>query len=420
MSLLTLVRNRLLTLNRTRVLNITGFYNLIPQIKLVIMMRRFFLIYIIIIYLLGLALVITIIACNRDSYNHKDIKSIRFESKPKELINLSDFCSSISYIPLETNSKCYITKISRIKFFGDSIFIINQLFWNMKEILVFDITGKFLGTFGQIGPGPEEIDNPRDVIKINDSYLIWDKLKIAEFDYKGNFKRKLFNAFIPGENFFVESNKINLYHGTEFPGLITQYDFEGNLLRTYKPIDPKKYSSTFEGENLINIDNEYHFFAPSFDTVWMFSNNQILPRYIFDFTGDITLQKLFMKYPDKIPPEMAPILKSNSPSYVLSFFESKNYIFLKYLKSNNQSFKVISKINSHQIDFKHCNNNIDNGIFGTPISSIDDNFVIPLEPIQILKHRDNFNSPEQSTFNMIGQIIKEDDNPVLMFIKFKF
>lgn len=355
-----------------------------------------------------------------DSGKKREINIIRFEKDPKNIINLSDVCSSVSYIPLETNSKCYINNISKIKFFGDSIFIINQLFMNVKEILVFDLTGKFLGNFGQTGAGPEEIDAPRDIVKFKDSYLVWDKLKIAEFSYKGNFKRKLFNAFVPGSSFFVESGTINFYHGTEFPGLISQYDFEGKLLRTLKPVNAKLIGSTFEGENLINVENEYHFFAPSFDTVWMFSNNQVLPKYIFDFAGNMTLQKLFMKFPDKIPPEMAHILDNNPYSYVLSFMESSNYIFLRCLKSDKQSFKVISKRNSQQIDFRKCNNNIDNGLSGTPISTFDDNFVIALEPVQILKHRNEFNSPSKSKFGIIEQNIKEDDNPVLMLIKFNF
>jgi len=373
-----------------------------------------------VIYVIWSIGLLTLLTCCKDSDKSKDVSTIRFENNPKELINLSDICESINYIPLETNSKCYINKIEKIKFLGDSIFIINQLFGNLKEILVFDIKGKFIGNFGQVGPGPEEIESPRDIVKFNGAYLIWDRLKISEFDNHGNFKKKLFNAFFPGSNFFIYSDKIYLYHGTEFPGLISQFDFSGNLLKTYKPVDQNNISSTFQGENLNNINNEYHFFAPSLDTVWMFSDNQIRPKYVFDFMGEITLQKLFMKYSDKIPPEMAPILRANSPSYVLSFCESKNYIFLKYLKLNKQNYKLISKNKSTQIDFIKCNNNIDNGLFGTPISVSNDYFVISLEPTQILKHRDIVKNSGQSTFHIPGQTIKDNDNPILMLVKFNF
>lgn len=363
---------------------------------------------------------IAIIACRRDDIEYKNVRTFRFESKTAENINLSEICSSIRYIPLETNSKCYINEISRIKFFGDSIFIFNQLFWNLKEILVFDTTGKFLGNFGQMGPGPEEIDNPRDIIKFNDSYLVWDKMKIAEFDNKGNFKRRLFKAFIPGTNFFADSGTINLYHGTEFPGLISQYDFEGNLLKTIKPVDPKNTSSTFYGESLNRVDNEYHLFAPSVDTVWMFSDNQILPKYIFDFAGDVTLHTLFQKFPDEIPPEMAPLLDKYSPSHVISFSESKNYIVLKYSKSKYSAFRIISKAGFRQVDVRYCNNDIDNGIFDNPVSTTDDDFIIPIEPIKILNRNIKLKSSQQPTFDKIGDNIKENDNPVLMLIRFKF
>jgi len=271
-----------------------------------------------------------------------------------------------------------------------------------------------------MGEGPEDIYSPRDIIKFNDSYLVWDRSKISEFDNKGNFKRKLFNAFIPGTNFFTDSSTINLYHGTEFPGLISQYDFGGNLLKTLKPVDPKNTSTSFMGESLNRIDNEYHLFEPSVDTVWMFSDKQILPKYIFDFVGDETIQTLLQKYPDKIPPEMAPLLNKFAPSHVISFTESKNYIALKYYKSKINAYRIISKTNLHQVDFIYGDNDTDNGIFDTPVSTTGDDFVIPIEPIKILKRNNKLKDSQKPTFNKIGENIKENDNPVLMLIKFKF
>jgi len=370
--------------------------------------------------LFGLVFVFSSTACSNHNSINRDINTIRFENTPVEVMKLSEICPSISYIRLETTSKSYINKISKIKFFGDSIFIINQLYWNLKEILVFNMKGKFLGAFGNIGPGPEEIESPRDIVKMKDSYLVWDRLKIAEFDKNGNFKRKILNAFVPGSNFFIQSNKINLYHGTEFPGLISQYDFDGKHQKIFKPIDQNFNSSAFEGEGFINIDNEYHLFAPALDTVWEFSESKIQSKYVFNFMGKPTLQTLFKKYSHASPPEMGPILSKNSPSYVISFNENKNFILIRYFKSGTELYKVISKNSLRQIDFKYCINDIDDGIFGNPVASFDDNFVFELQATKILKHQDESRHLKDSTFFKIEKSIKENDNPVLMFCKFNF
>jgi|WetSurMetagenome_2_1015567.scaffolds.fasta_scaffold62911_2 hypothetical protein len=373
-------------------------------------MKRIPLIYIIIISILG---------CKSKAYDGNSIKVICFNNKPIELIQMSDFVSSINYVPLETKSNCNINNITKIKFFGDSILIFNQIGLGFTDILVFDKSGKFLDTFGQSGPGPEEIDSPRDIVKFGESFLIWDRKKISEFDKKGKFVRKLLNAFTFGRNFFLDSNYILLYHGTELPGILSQYNLDGRLVNTFKPPEPKQISSTFGTENLFHVNGEYHMFSPSFDTVWTYSKSKLLPKYILDFGDDLTLQKLFNKYKETTPPQFLNVLNSNIFSNVDLFYESDDYIFLSYSKLKQQRKKLISKRNNRQLDFIFCNNNIDNGMFKAPISLFGDTLVILLEPIKILNQIKKNNSSAKTEFYKLGKSINQDDNPVLMFCKLK-
>ena len=372
--------------------------------------------------LLLASLVITIVlaSCSQKKSETPTFTSIDFSINAVQSINLSDFCSSIDYITLETKPNCIINTIRKIKFFGDSIFILNELGWNMSEIMVFNLSGKFLSNFGQIGSGPEEIDNPRDIIKFGDYYLIWDREKVAEFDKTGKFKRKLFNAFVHGSEFFTDSKNIFLYHATEFPGVLTKYELNGTLIDTLKPTDPKHQNTSFENENVVFADNEFHLFAPAFDTVWTINNNRIIAKYFLDFKDETTLEKFFKTVTYNDPMQRLSALNSTPTSNVLTFLENDNYLFLKYKRSKSSSYKILNKKTNQKLDFTNCINNIDNGTFGDPIAITQKEIIIPLESIKILKHFKKNTSLAKAKFKELCESIKEDSNPIIMICKLDF
>jgi|WetSurMetagenome_2_1015567.scaffolds.fasta_scaffold76670_2 hypothetical protein len=367
--------------------------------------------------LTSLAITIVLVSCGQKKTEVPAFTTIDFSINAVQAINLSDFCSSVDYITLETRPDCIIKTVRKIKFFGDSIFILNELGWNMSEILVFDRTGSFLTKFGKIGSGPEEIDNPRDIIKFGDSYLIWDREKVAEFDKTGKFKKKMFDAFVHGSEFFTNSKNIYLYHGTEFPGILTKYDLNGTLTDTLKPTDPKHQNTSFEGENVVLAGNEFHLFAPAFDTVWTLNNNMIIPKYYLDFKDETTLEEFFKNVTTTDPMQRLSALNSTPTSNVLTFLENENYLFLKYKKTKSSSYKIINKKTNQKLDFTSCINNIDNGIFGNPIAITREEIVIPLESIKILKHFKKNTSLAKPKFKELCESIKEDSNPVIMLCK---
>ena len=369
-------------------------------------------------YLLITIFLVSLIACKKSVSD--SVVTISIDKPADEFVELSRFVSSVDYVPLETNSYCLINKIRNIKFWGDSILIFNEISWNMTEILVFNKSGKYLGTFGQYGPGPEEIKDPRDILRAGDSVLLWDRDYMVEFDKKGNFKRSLFKAFLPGRNFFVDSGNIFLYHGSVFPGLLSQYDKNGGLKELFKPIEPQKASSQMEGESVALVKGEYHLFAPALDTVWTLNSNKILPAYVVTFKEGMSLQSFFQKYSDEVFPGILNFMNSTPLSHVLRFLEDDDYLFLTWVSLKKQGNTIISKRNKHQIDFVYCDNDIDDGLFGSPVTVFDNNLIIPIEPAKILNHLKKKTSNTVTKFDEMGKKIKEDDNPVLMFCKLKF
>ena len=67
-------------------------------------------------------------------------------------IKLSDIADSISYIILSKEKNTLIGDIAKIQISGDNIYMRGS----DGMIMRFDITGKFLNSFGNIGRGPKE------------------------------------------------------------------------------------------------------------------------------------------------------------------------------------------------------------------------------------------------------------------------
>jgi len=369
--------------------------------------------------LLFIYMVILISGCRTTGKEEEFNGIISFDNDAREYVKMSEFVSSITYVPLETKPNCCINNITKIRIFGDSLLIFNEIDWNYTEIMVFNKKGKYLGIFGENGRGPEEILNPRDIRKVGRSYYIWDRDKISEFDEKGNFKRVLLKAFYPGSNFLIDTNFVYLYHATDFPGILSQFSLKGDLIRTFKPSVPKQIGSAFKEENIFDINGEFHLFAPSFDTVWAVENNQLYTKYVFNFKGDMTLQKLFLENNVSNPLEFSKIMNSTSFSYVTNYIEDEDYIFLSYSKLKKTGSKLISKKSGSQITFNYCINNIDNGIVAKPISFENNSLVILLQPLDVLNKACNAKNSEKTGFEMLRDTINEDDNSILMFCKIK-
>lgn len=97
---------------------------------------------------------IFMLSCNNAIENKEAIPIINFSTiKPADL-QLSSVVDSIIYIPLETNRKCILNKLTKIKIVGDKIFALN-IGTNMG-LYNFNMDGRFLNKVTNVGHGPGE------------------------------------------------------------------------------------------------------------------------------------------------------------------------------------------------------------------------------------------------------------------------
>jgi len=101
--------------------------------------------------------------------------------------SLSDICTSIEFIPLETNSESLIRQLVKVVPFEDKYYIFDK---GLYTLSVFDKKGQFLSKIHRIGQGPGEytmlydfqLDEKQRVIELLDPMG-----RILTYDFAGNF-----------------------------------------------------------------------------------------------------------------------------------------------------------------------------------------------------------------------------------------
>jgi len=73
--------------------------------------------------------------------------------KAIDTLRVSDYFSSVEYIPLETRDSCLVGQMPRLLMHKDTILL---AFEDPPECLSFDISGRFLRHIGRVGKGPGE------------------------------------------------------------------------------------------------------------------------------------------------------------------------------------------------------------------------------------------------------------------------
>ncbi len=90
--------------------------------------------------------ILVISACHKDRSKTKSLRIIDIENNMNkmEVINLSQFASNIHYIPLETNNGISLSYIDNCMIFGNYMIVTN-----LRQCLLYNKQGKFLGKLGQ-------------------------------------------------------------------------------------------------------------------------------------------------------------------------------------------------------------------------------------------------------------------------------
>ena len=118
--------------------------------------------------------------------NKQDLEfgqTITISFDPNKFDLLDSFVSKITVVPLETNDSCLIgNRIVSVKQHQNMIYINSS----NKQLIVFDLDGKFIRNIGRIGQGPGELREIRDFIFTDNGNIeILDSKKIETYTLDG-------------------------------------------------------------------------------------------------------------------------------------------------------------------------------------------------------------------------------------------
>ena len=111
---------------------------------------------------------------------------------------LSDFASSIEYIPLETTPESYLGVSAKVVSDGKNIFVHSLA---ERKIAVFDMNGKYCSKIEKSGNGPQEYRTLGgwDIRGAGEgSVVIVDRGKIKEYSYSGDFIKDIDSDALQG------------------------------------------------------------------------------------------------------------------------------------------------------------------------------------------------------------------------------
>ncbi len=341
----------------------------------------------------------------------------------------SDVFDIQKIIRLETNDSCLLTRIFKIEFSEEYIFVLSS-----NQVYAFNHNGKYICRIGKKGNGPNEMLLPSDFdLSPNKNQLaIWDNLrrKMNIFDLKGKFIESFAPPVIRVTN-FKWATKTTFYFDTEFK----QQDGEQFRLLEYnkqsKSITKRlPYPASHEGYSILN----YNAF-PSFKKKTCYKSALIGDIYSIDSDDNRPLLKIdFEKLglSEEIvnkfegdTPQLVKEMDAKGLFWLVSFYELESYYAFGYVKSkehysNIQSFdKSINKTIKQYNPFDLLSS-------FTPCAKYNNELACISYPV-LLKSNFKENgrlvkANRTEDYNIVNNMcttLKSNDNPVLIIVKLK-
>lgn len=402
-------------------------------------------------------LLLFLIGCNQKRVTpaNEDIIPVADNIENFEVLHLSDYATSIEYIPLETNDSVLIGKVGQIAYENGSFVVLNDAY----PCFVFNENGSFRCNLGSRGEGPDDYQlihsfdiNPIDQTILMNAYY----RKFFIYDMDGRLKKYVAYPAYPEDylgmhtmcfstdTFFsdvVSYSSVN-YRGILFtPSADSSQVVKVYLTDTQMEKDGKGFSVRYEVAQMCRYGNEIRYFKVLNDT-------------IFTIDRDMTMKKAYVldlgRY-GATPEWFLDNSKDRWGEYVWpgSIYESSKYLFMVFFlgKYAPESFEYIvrysdgrevTKINSnvHGIYNKETGklqfmlqpekkklglkNDLDDGpsVIWPKYISTDGKLVTYCSAEEFLEHYERMENPSDR-MKEIARKLKPDDNPVVMVVSLK-
>jgi hypothetical protein len=374
-------------------------------------------------------------SCSHSVQERATISLLTIDANHTNVLNLSDFFTDISYIPL--SDSFLIGEIERAKIYDDKLFLLTN-----KSVLIFDInSGKSLSSIKHFGKGPGEYislydmlydtnDKTVELLDMNNQKVLkygLDNQFISEF--KTSFSSFSFRKTDPFTYLFYNNNMTSNITSHK----LIQYNAKtSKIIADYFPIDKHlaSYFFVLDVNNFGSATNPSFHFCPS-DTIYGFTDNdELYPKYVLDFGKYHTPQSFYRKnYSDIFDFSV----KAVRESYIYTYtnFCENDHIAAFYFRNDQKLYWTFYDKNTHTVwtidkwlDDYHFSTSVD--IDYRNVQFILDTdylyfFFLPDQLIGLMEKENNFQKKDQNELSNIynSSDFSEESNPILVKCRFK-
>lgn len=352
-----------------------------------------------------------------------------------DFANIDTVISSFSYIPLETRDSSLLGNINAIFPVKERIIIFDK--YNAKSVFIFSDKGKYIAKIIPQGEGPGEFNSIGRCKADTSGIDIFDNSlsKMLHYDLDGKFVKEYkvshfyktnFEKYADGKYLFYNVNEPTV--GSEGYKLIA-WDAGRNKLEKYFLPVGRALSMTesyvdemhFQGSSAGPVFFEYFN-----DTIYNFEPDslKLSAKYIISFKDDRSPAGYVSDA--QIKDKMKDADKNQYSVFGCRYVELKDYMFFNYIyKKGTRSF-IWDKKNKEAL----ANSNfIVSSKTMVPFVNwykgfTDNQFVVKFEAAELIslynqRVKEGASKKILASLENITSALKEDDNPVLLFITLK-
>lgn len=214
-------------------------------------------------------------------------------TKIDSVIRFSKVFKSLKFIKLDNKPEATIGVVDKIVVNNKFIYILDK--YKTKSLKRFDIDGKYVTSYGTIGPGPNEQNELTDFIVSNNNIIIYDQFKCKLYFYEidGKFIRTkptsyIFSSFFRTKNndyliHTLDADNTHIHRILNYSIIKADTNFVVKSINAYRAYN--KYTSVTSKNNLNRFNNNFYYHEPLNDTIFSIRDDgKLLIDYIFDFT----------------------------------------------------------------------------------------------------------------------------------------
>jgi len=285
-------------------------------------------------YMLFVFVVLMGISCHNKKQERIEVKTINIEEFQNNMINIYDVVKNIKIIPIETDSTVLIGNVKDICFFGEYIYLLDDLTASILKIDMKD--GSCVKKICDKGNGPNEYIRPA-AIKSDSSWIYLLDMPMRQLIFYNHEleAQKTIRLPVSAQDFECVNNGFLLYNADSSPkaNKLVYIDRKGNVKNNFFPCTEFNNSGIYNWgrERNFSINNNQILFSePYSNTIYIWKNNHPTLKYQLSF-GNLTT-------PNPTNINNYNIFEDFSYAVCMDFFNPDDFLIISFIYKNQRYY----------------------------------------------------------------------------------